>query len=177
MGITHRLKANILLFCILQIVLYGITGCGYTTGSLLPSRIKTITIPILKNSISPDSLAYQYHPGIEADITRQTIDRFLFDGTLKVTEEKEADLILRGELVDYIKDPLRYASDSKTVTEYRLSLIASLSCYDVAEGDVMWKQKIIGKSTFFVNTSEEAALKVAINDLAKNIVDKTVKGW
>ena len=84
---------------------------------------------------------------------------------------------MRGELVDYIKDPLRYARDAKTVTEYRLSLITNFSCYDVAEGDFMWKQKIIGKSTYFVNTSEEAALKVAINDLAKNIVDKTIKGW
>jgi len=177
MGITHRLKVSILLFCILQIVPYAITGCGYTTGSLLPSRIKTIAIPIFKNAISPDSLAYQYHPGLEADVTRQTIDRFLFDGTLKVTEEKEADLILRGELVDYVKDPLRYAPDSKTVTEYRLSLIANLSCYDTAEGEFMWKQKIIGKSTYFVNASEEAALKVSLNDLAKSIVDKTIKGW
>ena len=174
---THRLKVNILLFCILQIVLYSLTGCGYTAGSLLPERIKTIAIPIFKNSISPDSLAYQYHPGLEADITRQTIDRFLFDGTLKVIEDKDADLVLRGELIDYIKDPLRYAHDSKTVTEYRLSLVVNASCYDRAEGDFMWKQKIIGKWNYFTSASEQAALALAINDLAKNIVDRTIKDW
>lgn len=177
MQLTHRLKVKILLFCILQIALYSIAGCGYTAGSLLPERIKTIAIPIFKNSISPDSLAYQYHPGLEADITRQTIDQFLFDGTLKVIEDKDADLVLRAELVDYIKDPLRYAHDSKTVTEYRLSLVVNASCYDTAEGDFMWKQKIIGKWNYFTDVSEEAALALAIDDLAKNIVDRTIKDW
>jgi len=174
---THRLKVNILLFCILQIALYSIAGCGYTTGSLLPERLKTIAIPIFKNSISPDSLAYEYHPGLEADVTRETIDRFLFDGTLKVVDDKDADLILRGELIDYIRDPLTYAHDSKTVTEYRLSLVVNATCYDTTEGDFRWKQKIIGKWNYFVDVDETVALGLALDDLAKNIVDRTIKDW
>ena len=174
---TDRLKVNVLLFCILQIAPYSIAGCGYTTGSLLPERIKTIAIPVFKNSITQSSLAYEYHPGLEADVTRETIDRFLFDGTLKVIDDENADLVLRGELIDYIKDPLTYAHDSKTVTEYRLSLVVNATCYDTSEGVFMWKQKIIGKWNYFPDVDEAAALALALDDLAKNIVDRTIKDW
>ena len=84
---------------------------------------------------------------------------------------------MRGELIDYINDPLTYAHDSKTVTEYRLSLVVNATCYDTAEGVFMWKQKIIGKWNYFVGFDEAVALELALDDLAKNIVDRTIKDW
>jgi hypothetical protein len=156
----------------------SLIGCGYTTGSLLPANIKTIYVPIFKNSISADSLAYQYHPGIEADITSEVIDRFLFDGRLKVVKKENADLILNGEVIDYIKDPLRYAAGGKDVTEYRLTLMVRLSCYDTAKNAVIWKERgLTGDTTYFITVGEEVALRMAVKDLAKNVVDRTVEGW
>lgn len=156
----------------------GLIGCGYTTGSLLPDNIKTIFVPMFKNSISSGSLTYQYHPGIEGDITREIVDRFVFDGRLKIAKEEKANLVLTGEVIDYIKNPLRYAPDRETVTEYRLTLAVRISCYDTARGVVLWKEnRFTGDGNYFVASGESSGLRAAIKDLAKNIVDRTVEGW
>ena len=170
---------NIFLLTISYLLLaIGLLGCGYTTGSLLPSNIKTVFVPMFKNSISSGSLAYQYHPGIEGDITRQIVDRFVFDGRLKIEKQEKADLVLTGEVIDYIKDPLRYGPDKETVTEYRLTLVVRISCYDTAGGVVLWKEnRLTGDGSYFVASGESSGLRVAIKDLAKNIVDRTVEGW
>ena len=174
-----KLKNTIFLLTISYLLLaISLLGCGYTTGSLLPSDIKTISVPMFKNVISSSSLAYQYHPGIEGDITRETVDRFIFDGRLQVIDTEEADLILIGEVIDYIKDPLRYGPDEKDVIEYRLTLAMHLICRDTAKDAVLWEEKgLTGDTTYFVVSGEEPALRAAIRDLAKNIVARTVEGW
>jgi len=159
-----------------------LASCGYTTGSLLSPGIKTAAVPIFKNSISPESLSYQYHPGLEVDITREVIDRFLFDGNLRVVSPGAADLLLEGELIDYLKEPLRYAADEKDVTEYRLTLVVSLTCRDLKTKEVIWEEtNFTGDTTYFTTgsraKSESTALSDAIEDLARNIVDRTVEGW
>ncbi|MEA3328520.1 MAG: LptE family protein [Candidatus Omnitrophota bacterium] len=173
-----RTISNIFLLTISCLLAVGLSGCGYTTGSLLPSDIKTISVPMFKNVISSSSLAYQYHPGIEGDITRQTVDRFIFDGRLKVVDTEQADLVLTGEVTDYIKDPLRYGPDEKDVIEYRLTLVMRLICRDTAKDVVLWEEKrLTGDTTYFVASGEELALRAAIRDLAKNIVARMIEGW
>lgn len=159
-----------------------LVGCGYTFGSLLPSDIKTITIPMFKNSITSESSSSQYHPGVEVDITKEVIERFSSDGTLKVVKGKEARLELLGELTDYLRDPLRYATGAREVSEYRLTLVVKLTLRDLEKDVVMWKEtSFTGDTTYFTTgaraKSESSALESAIEDLAKNIVDRTVEGW
>jgi len=178
-----NLISLVVLFSVFCFLFSGLVGCGYTTGSLLPSHMKTIAVPIFKNSISPESLSYQYHPGVEVDITREVIARFSFDGNLRVVSAGgEADLELVGELIDYIKEPLRYGPDAKDVTEYRLTLVVNISLRDLRKDEVMWEEKnFTGDTTYFTTgslvKSESSALYDAIKDLARNIVDRTVEGW
>ena len=183
-GSGFRAKTRTLLLITYYLSLITIlVGCGYTTGSLLPSHMKTIALPIFKNSISPESLSYQYHPGVEVDITREVIARFSFDGNLRVVGVGgEADLELVGELIDYIKEPLRYGPDAKDVTEYRLTLVVNISLRDLRKDVVTWEEKnFTGDTTYFTAgslvKSESSALYDAIKDLARNIVDRTVEGW
>jgi len=174
-----NLISLVVLFSVFCFLFSGLVGCGYTTGSLLPSHMKTIAVPIFKNSISPESLSYQYHPGVEVDITREVIDRFFFDGNLRVVGVgEEADLELVGELIDYIKEPLRYGPDAKDVTEYRLTLVVNISLRDLRKDVVAWEEKnFTGDATYFTTGTESSALSNAIKDLARNIVDRTVEGW
>ncbi len=179
-GSGFRAKTRTLLLITYYLSLITIlVGCGYTTGSLLPSHMKTIAVPIFKNSILPESLSYQYHPGVEVDITREVIARFSFDGNLRVVGVgEEADLELVGELIDYIKEPLRYGPDAKDVTEYRLTLVVNISLRDLRKDVVTWEEKnFTGDTTYFTTEKESSALSNAIKDLARNIVDRTVEGW
>lgn len=171
-------------------LLWGILnllGCGYTASSSLPGRFKTIYIKPFVNKIdlTKETQEYRtlktYHPLLETDITQAVIERFIFDGRLKVVPEEEADLILTGELIEYRRDSLRY-TDSEDIQEYRINLIVNLALWDKQKEKFLWKEPaFFGDTTYFKSgalaKSESQAIEDAIEDLAQRIVEKTVEVW
>jgi len=167
--------------------LFFIAGCGYTTHSLLPPELKSIHVENFENKIhiteeQTDTRMYRgYKPGLEKDITKETIDKFLFDGNLKVANDESADLILKGELVDYRKEALRYDRNDN-VEEYRILLVANIELIDTKTGKTMWSEtNFSGEATYRTSGSlakgESASIKDATQDLARRIVERTVEGW
>ncbi len=147
-----------------------IAGCGYTTGTLLPTHIKTVAVPTFAN--------LTYRPGVEVDLCKRIIDRFTFDGNLRIAPSERADSLLQGEVAGYQKQALRYR-DNEKIEEYRLILSVNVSFKDLRKDKVIWEAKgFSGKTEYFpAEKSEEDALTEAIDDLAKKIVDKTIEGW
>lgn len=169
------------------ISLLAVSGCGYTTASLLPPEFKTIYVENFKNSINVTAEQSElrmyrgYRPGMETDITKAVIDRFMFDGNLKIAPEEKANLILKSELIDYKRDSLRYDANDN-VEEYRIKLIVNIQLEDTLKGAVLWAEKgFAGETTYRVAgsgaKSESAAIRDAISDLAKRIVERTVEAW
>ncbi len=166
-----------------------IAGCGYTTGSLLPEHLKTICIQPFRNKIeltdelTPEQYRFRtYSPHLETDITKEVLDKFINDGHLKVAEEANADLILSGELIDYLKTPVHYGSDNETVEEYRISVVCSVKIMDVKKNMLMWQEpRIIGDATYSLSgtyaKSESSAISDAVSDLARRIANRTIEGW
>src|SRR3989338_7862579 len=97
--ITNSMRSAVILF---SMSIFAVSGCGYTTRSLMSPHHKTIYIENFTNKIriteeQSDVRMYRcYRPGMEIDITKDTVDRFLFDGNLKIVNDKSADLILRS---------------------------------------------------------------------------------
>ena len=164
-------------------------GCGYTTGALLPASIKSIYVKTFTNQIDitaelSETSEYKiYSRLLEVDITKEIINRFIYDGNLRVVKEENADLVLRGELIDYSRQPLRYDPNDE-VEEYRYVLTVNLILYNAQKEEVMWEEEgFIGDSTRFTDlvpglaTGEKAALTKAINDLARRIVERTIEWW
>lgn len=121
-----------------------------------------------------------YRPGIEVDITNAIINRFIFDGNLKVSSPEKADLILKAELVDYRRDALRY-SDSEDIQEYRLSVRLDVTVTETGKQKVLWRESVVGDSSFFLSgpraISEDEAAQKAVEDAARRAVDKTIEIW
>ena len=165
-----------------------LSGCGYTTKSLLPSHIKTIYVENFKNSIdiaeeTSNRRPYRlYRPGLENDLTRTVIDRFIFDGTLKAVKTlEEADSVLSGELSEYTKEPLRY-DENQEVTEYRVRVAASVKFTDKRQNKVIWQaNSFSGESSQrtegSLSKSEDTAREEAVKDLARRVVEKTIEVW
>ncbi len=174
---------TIFFMCIILVI----GGCGYTTSSIISSGAKSIHISNFINKIKlteevTDKRMYiGYRSGMELDITRETIDRFILDGNLKVTPLKEADLILDGQLVDFKKEALRYDVNDNVI-EYRVKVVVDARLYEPPENEIIWEEKnFTGESTYrttgeYIRT-EEAALRDAVKDLATRIVERTVEGW
>jgi hypothetical protein len=172
-----------------MLFLLFMTGCGYTTGSLLPTHIRTVHIKPFRNRInlteetSADLYRFRtYQAQLEIDITKEVIDQFISDGYLKVVEEENADAIVSGELIDFLRQPIRYGDDNETVDEFRISIVCSIEFRDVRKNKLMWREpRIIGDSTYIVSgahaTSESSAITSAVSDLARRIVNRSIEGW
>ena len=167
----------------------SLIGCGYTTRSFVDPHVRTIYIAPFVNKIDiTDELSENrkykaYFPLLEVKITRAVIDRFVFDGNLRIGKPDTADVILKGELVNYVKDALRYEStDNETVQEYRLSLVVNISLIDRDENKILWQENnFTGDSTYFTSgasaKSESSALSETIVDLARRVVERTIEEW
>lgn len=171
-------------FCLFLISI--LSGCGYTTRSVSPSLAgkNTIYIPVFENAIDHTSEIQDrslYIPMMEVNITNAVINRFIFDGNLRLSSEDDADLILTGKLIDSRRDVLRY-DDDDDAQEYRLRIIVSLYLQDGHSEEILWREsRFIGDATYFVTgpnaTSEQSALEQAVQDLARRIVNRTIEDW
>lgn len=176
-----------LFFVSLILTFITFCGCGYTTHSILPAGDASIHIDNFANKIdvtkeiSERRIYYAYRPGMESDITREIIDRFIFDGNYKIKDAVRAHFLLKGELVDFTREPLRYDANDNVI-EYRISIVVDIELYDLEKKDLIWREKsFAGESTYRTSgqfaKSENTAEKEAIEDLARRIVERTVEDW
>ena len=179
-------KINLLLILSISIILFT-EGCGYTTSSVISSGAKSIYVTNFINKIKStkevtDKRMYvEYKSGMELDITRETVDRFILDGNLKVASLEGADLILEGELVDFKKEALRYDANDN-ILEYRVKVVVDIKLIDTKLDKIVWEEnKFTGESIYRISgeyaKTEEAAIQDAKKDLATRIVERTVEGW
>ncbi|MBN1405998.1 MAG: LptE family protein [Candidatus Omnitrophica bacterium] len=165
----------------------SLSGCGYTTHSLLPAHIKKIHIANFKNSInitqeSTDRNIYKtYRARLELDITKAIIDKFIMDGNLKISSAEDADLVLTGELLDFDREPLRY-DEADNVQQYRMVLLVSVTLKDVAQNKIMWQfGSFAGSHDYYTfgsqSQSDDSAVNDAMDDLARRIVEQTIEIW
>ncbi len=183
---TAKQKHTVLsLLCVMLLLTVG--GCGYSRGSLLPSHLKTVYVDNFKNMINvgrevTEASRYTlYRPGLENDITDAVVDRFVFDGNLRIASREEADMVLSGKLIDYRQEPLRYDKNDN-VEEYRIKITVDLELENTVDKEIMWKEAgFIGEATYKkigrLATSEDTARQEAIEDLARRIVERTVECW
>ena len=170
------------LLCILLIL--GLAGCGYTTGSLLPKNYRKIAVQPFRNKINNIDENTQegvYVPLLETNVRTAIIDRFLFDGNLRIADPDKADLVLSGDLIGFAQDVMRQ-DVNQNVQEYQIRVIVSLTLTDTATGTVLWREpSFAGETTYFLtgsqSTTQSAAIQTALTDLATRVVERTVENW
>ena len=161
-----------------------LAGCGYSTQSLLPGSLKTIHIAPFKNNITystDNTRSNLYLPLLEVKVHNAVVDRFMFDGHLRTKDSETADLILKGNLIGYEREVLRY-TDNNDVQEYRIRITVSLELWDRKQEKTLWSEpSFAGETTYFVTgaqaKSEDTALQDALTDVARRIVERTIEDW
>ena len=171
------------MFFLLMMGLSVLGGCGYTTGSLLPSNYHAISIEPFKNKVGylNENTRALYIPLLENKVHQAVISRFQADGHLKIANSDRADLILKGELTSFDRDELRL-TDNQDVKEYRIRITVSLELIDPASSESSWSEpSFSGEATYFLTgpnaKSEAVALEEALTDLSRRIVERTIENW
>lgn len=168
-------------------VIMQLASCGYTTRSMIADKYRTIYISPFANKIditkeTDVASKYKlYRPLLDTDITKAVVNKFLFDGNLRPVKSENADLTLKGEIIEFRKDPLRY-SDDEEVEEYRVNLVVNLTMWDDKEDKLLWEENgFTGLTSYFTTgreaKSEATAINDAIDDLARRIVERAVEQW
>lgn len=160
-----------------------LSGCGYTTGSLLPSNFHTLYVEPFHNKVQfvNEEIRGLYVPLLETKVRTAIIDRFQLDGHLRLSDSNKSDLILKGDLVGFQRDDLR-TNQNQNVTEYRLRIIVSLTMIDNTNGQIFWDEpSFAGESTYFTTgpqaKSESDALNDTLTDLSRRVVERTIENW
>lgn len=184
-------KRQAILFVLLSTTCYllstVLSGCGYTTRSMISTKYRKICVVPFVNKIDftqETAVANKYkvyRPMLERDITKAVVDKYIFDGNLRPVEEENADVVLKGEVIEFRRDPVRY-TDNDDVEEYRLNIVVNISLVDRADNKMIWQEPgFTGDVTYFVigaqAKSEDLAVNEAIKDLARRIVERTVEQW
>ena len=169
------------LLCVLLVL--TIAGCGYTTGSLLPPQYRKIAVQPFQNKISntDENIESVYVPLLETHVRTAIIDRFVFDGHLRIANPDKADLLLSGDLIGFAQDTLRQ-DVNQNVQEYQVRVVVSLTLTDAATGKVLWREpSFTGETTYFLvgpqSTTQGAAIDTALTDLAARVVERTIENW
>lgn len=164
-----------------------VSGCGYTTHSAVYEGAKSIYVQSFENKIEltkevTDKRMYiGYRSGMELQITRLIIDKFVTDGYLRITDQNGADLILSGVLKDFRKEALRFDSGDN-ITQYRVKVIVDFTLYSTKnKANIFELKNFTGESTYTTtgaySASEDQAITAATEDLASRVVERVVEGW
>ncbi len=159
----------------------------------IPPHIKSIAIPIVLNQTAEFGVAEQ--------ITDDLQDRFIEENILKVVDEDKADSILRGTIVS-VADKVHTFTREESVQEYRLTIKMEIEWYDVARDKILLKKTYTGWGAYGVSGDistdnidndgdgaidaddddevgdpREFATRVAVNQIAEEILDEIVASW
>jgi len=168
-GLMRRL--GLLLLCA------SIPGCAYSIrNSSLPAYMKTVAIPVFGNNT--------VEFGLSDDITQALINGFTADHSLRIAQERDANAVLRGNVVAYRNQVFGYTSQERA-TEYEIVLTVSVVFRDLVKNRDLWKDDALTiRTTYSVVAvgpeparTETDGRRDVIQKLTDRIVSRTVQGW
>jgi len=156
---------------------FALGGCAYSTNAVaLPPHLHTIAIPQFENTTNEYT--------IEQDITTAVVDRFVADNHLKVVDERSADAVLRGKVIQY-KNSVFGISPQNLAQEYRVTIAVAVTLKDQVKNREIWSdENLIKTANYYVQNvpGQEASTELdgrknAIAKIADEILARSVQGW
>jgi hypothetical protein len=144
-------------------------GCGYTLGGSLPEHIRTVAVPVFRNSTS--------EPFIENALTQAVVNAFATSGRVRVVGRADADALLEGEITSYELIPIAVVT-GQNIAQYRLLVTMNVVFRDMRRNELLWQQRgLVEQADFRVQgqvsetiAREEAAVRQAAVEIGRKVV-------
>lgn len=149
-----------------------LAGCGYTTGSLVPSNYRTIAVPVFDNPTKRHDLEWEVTQAVVEEIQSRT-------GLRVVDPSDSPDLVLRGSLVDVDEDVLSHL-ERQRIRESAYFLTADVEVVEGGSGKPVVKKGRVTERESFVPAVDEdvrTARAEANRALAERIVRRLETAW
>ncbi|HSR12246.1 MAG TPA: LPS assembly lipoprotein LptE [Thermodesulfobacteriota bacterium] len=158
------------IFHLVAVFILVLSGCGYHlrgSETNLPPEIQSVAIPIFGNNTT--------QTGIEAEVTRALVDRFISSRRLPVNGSASADAILSGTVLLFTTSPVAVTSSTQVSTEYRATLTVQFIFKDQKTGRILFRETMNDWRTYPVvndlNATEQNKL-AAIRQISVLLADK-----
>lgn len=169
-------------------------GCGYSTGSSLDPKYRTIHVSAFYDDTR--------HYDLQAPLTNAVIRKFIVDNRLEVVRAENADLVVEGKILDYRLRGLTYDQNDE-VTQFLVVVTAAVRVTDTETGGVLWQEPLMaGETSYYTRASgqssdrlrgnaevflptvrsfaseeENRAASEALEQLASDIFYRTIEPW
>jgi hypothetical protein len=158
-----------------------LAGCGYHVSGhsdLLPSTIKTVAIPAFGNVTG----RYRLTEMMPAALTREFISRTRYQ---VVPDEKDADAVLRGAVVNYMFFPSVIDQVSGRAAGIQVMVVLQLTLHERASGKVLYTRPAmevrnryeiaIDPKAYFEES--DLALERVSRDVARTVVSSVLENF
>lgn len=154
--------------------------CGYHlrgTGSSLPDHIKSIAIPMFKNSTT----RYQ----LDLKLTQSVIDEMVSRGKVELSQDmSSSNAVLMGEIVAFNANPIGFSSQMATADRYSISVIAKITLRDLVNKKVIYSNSSfvfqgeyeVPEGADFESRESEAIDEIA-ERFARSLVSQILEGF
>lgn len=172
-------KLSLALITFMTLVL---TSCSYKVGNISHPQIKTVAIlPIQNTSDEPRAGFF---------MMQQLRERFMLDGSLKVTTADKADIIIRGDIKNYDLKVAGSVKQSETPANDRDEFFSA----SIFRATLAFNYEIYTKDGWFVQSGnpeafadftqlidleveKRQAIKRASYEVAKKVVNNITEAW
>lgn len=152
------------------------TSCGYRMGNMMPPQIKTIAIAPVRNN-SREVLA--------ATVMRRLLsERFMFDGSLKLTTMDKADCIVYCQIDSVSQRAVAWDEEDEEDRPSEFNLTVKGSFVVLLPGraaPLVKKRSVSGSCTYQFLTDpaigKESGLTQACLQMANMVVQYTTEAW
>jgi hypothetical protein len=148
-----------------------ISGCGYTTKSLISRKINSIYIPIFENDT--------FRRGLEFDLTSALKDEIMSNTKLRILQKDSADTILTGRIIK-VTEGMLSSNVEDNIVESRVTISVYIKLVDRRTGRTLVEEKNLKQSAEFIVKRGEninTASKESLVLLAKEIIFHLEEKW
>ena len=159
----------------LAMLLWG-SGCvGYVAGPTngLPAGSRSVRVEFFGNKTLEPRLVVAVNRALKRNLQQ--------DGTYTLETQGEADLVVSGQLTEFLRNGISYTpGDSLVVQDYTMQLTARIKVSDRTSGEVVYEGDVTGKSTVRVGndltSSQRQSIPLIADHLARQATSFIVDG-
>ncbi len=158
-------------FTCLLVIFALISGCGYTSKSLISRKINSVYIPIFGN--------YTFRSGLEFDLTTALKDEIMSKTKLRIARKDDADTVLTGKIVK-ITEGVITSNARDNIIENQVTIAVNIAFVDRRTGrQLMSMDGLTDKAEYIVTRGENinTATQECLAGLAEKIVYQLEEKW
>ncbi len=148
-----------------------ISGCGYSSKSLISRKINSVYIPIFGN--------YTFRSGLEFDLTTALKDEIMSKTKLRIARKDDADTILTGKIVQ-ITEGVITSNARDNIIENQVTISVNIALADRRTGRALMSMEgLTNKAEYIVTRGENinTATQECLAGLAEKIVYQLEEKW